>query len=279
MENNPQAASFPAEISLQVIQNLFASERLCIPAIFDQCHNQWDCEHSHLCASRKHYPLKPNSYLSSISPLLYEEGHKFFFRHNIFVFNMTPALYSADPDVPRTTATESDSALWKSARDPRTLELLKFVEPPLSAQEASHTSNPPRLMERFGGSIRHLVLCVKNQICDLQETGWEWPLKVDWTTLPHLETLCLDLQSYSRRGESEDAETPEEYDQKLSEGALSMECLNLKRLILVGLCSQLYYYNEDHKRRMEKLFGKCVAKGVKIEFLDREKTEKYYHPW
>ncbi|TVY15901.1 hypothetical protein LARI1_G004749 [Lachnellula arida] len=265
MENNPQAASFPAEISLQVIQNLFASERLCIPAIFDQCHNQWNCKYFHLCASRKYYPLKPNSYLSSISPLLYEEGHKFFFRHNIFVLNMTPALYSADPDVPRTTATESDSALWKSARDPRTLELLKFVEPPLSAQEVSHTSNPPRLMERFGGSIRHLAGNGHSRL-----TGRRCP-----TSRPFV-LICSRTRG---GGESEDAETPEEYDQKLSEGALSMECLNLKRLILVGLCSQLYYHNEDHKRRMEKLFGKCVAKGVKIEFLDREHTEKYYHPW
>ena len=41
-----------------------------------------------------------------------------------------------------------------------------------------------------------------------------------------------------------------------------MECLNLKRLILVGLCSQRYYLDNDHKRRMEKLFRKCVAKVV-----------------
>lgn len=277
MENNPQTASLPAELSLQIIQELFTPKWLCIPAIFDQCHNEWNCDRYHPSPVRKYYPLKPDSYLSSISPLLYEEGHKFFFRHNIFVFNMTPALYSADSDVPRMTPTES--APWKSARDPRTLELLKFVEPPLSAQKLSHKSNFPLFTERFSGSIRHLVLCVKNEICDLQETGWEWPLKVDWKTLPHLETLCLDLQSYSRREFSEDAETPEEYDQKLSEGALSMEGLNLKRLILVGLCSQLHYFDKDHKRRMEELFSKCVAKGVKIEFLDREQTEKYYYLW
>ncbi|TVY50154.1 hypothetical protein LOCC1_G000075 [Lachnellula occidentalis] len=275
----PQVASLPAELSLQIIQDLFAPEQLCIPAIFDQCPNQWNCDLYHPCALRKYYPLKPDSYLSSIGPLLYEEGHKFFFRHNVFVFNMTPAMYRGGLDVLYATPNESDSALWKSARDPRTLELLTFVEPHLSAQEASQTVNPPLLMDRFSGTIRHLVLRVKNEICDLQEAGWEWPLKVDWKTLPHLKTLCLDLQSYSRRESSEAAESQEEYDEKLSEGALSMECLNLKRLILVGLCSQQYYLDKDHKRRMEKLFGKCVAKGVKIEFLDREQTEQYYHQW
>ncbi|TVY46091.1 hypothetical protein LSUB1_G000027 [Lachnellula subtilissima] len=279
MENTPQAAPLPAELSLQIIQDLFAPEQPCIRAIFDQCHNQWNCELYHPCALRNYYPLKPDNYLSSISPLLYEEGHKAFFRHNVFVFNMTSAMYSRDSDARHTTLTESDSAVWKSARDPRTLQLLTFVEPLLSAQEAFHTSNHPLLMERFSGMIRHLVLCVKNEICDLQETGWEWPLKVDWKTLPYLETLCLDLQSYSRREWSEAAESHEEYEEKLSEGALSMECLNLKRLILVGLCSQQYYLDNDHIRRMEKLFRKCVAKGVKIEFLDREQTEQYYHPW
>ena len=199
MENTPQAAPLPAELSLQIIQDLFAPEKPCIRAIFDQCHNQWKCELDHPCALRNYYALKPDSYLSSISPLLYEEGHKAFFRHNVFVFNMTPAIYSRDSDAPRTTPTESDSALWKSARDPKTLQLLTFVEPLLTAQEAFHTSNPPLLIERFSGMIRHLSLCVKNEICDLQETGWEWPLQVDWRTLPHLETLCLDLQSYSRR--------------------------------------------------------------------------------
>jgi hypothetical protein len=85
-------------------------------------------------------------------------------------------------------------------------------------------------MERFGKLIRHLVLCVQNRDWSLREPGWEWPLKVDWKTLPHLDTLCLDIRSYSRRESSGSADLQEDDDEKLIEGAVSMECLNLKGL-------------------------------------------------
>jgi hypothetical protein len=47
-----------------------------------------------------------------------------------------------------------------------------------------------------------------------------------------------------------------------------MECLNLKRLVLIGLCSGEYWQNARHKSRMEKLIGNAVAEGIKIEFWD-----------
>jgi hypothetical protein len=57
----------------------------------------------------------------------------------------------------------------------------------------------------------------------------------------------------------------------LGAGAAKMECLNLKKLVLVGLCNgATYWQNAVHKTRMEELFGNAVAKEIKIEFWDWE---------
>lgn len=164
---------------------------------------------------------------------------------------------------------------WRLARDPRTLGFLNFVDSSPSAPGVSDSAHPPRVLQRFAEQIRHLVLCVDNNVWPQRETGWEWPLKVDWTTLPSLETLCLDLRSYSRKELGAVAESQEAYDGKLAKGAEFMECLDLKRLILVGLCSGPFYENRSHKRRVKNLFNKSVAKGGEIELWDWSGFEQW----
>jgi hypothetical protein len=164
---------------------------------------------------------------------------------------------------------------WRLARDPRTLGFLNFVDSSPSAPGLSNSAHPPRVLQRFAEQIRHLVLCVDNNVWPQRETGWEWPLKVDWTTLPSLETLCLDLRSYSRKELSAVAESQEAYDGKLAKGAELMEILDLKRLILVGLCSGPFYENRSHKRRVKNLFNKSVAQGGEIELWDWSGFEQW----
>jgi hypothetical protein len=73
------------------------------------------------------------------------------------------------------------------------------------------------------------------------QSDWDWRLKVDWTTLPDLRVLYLDLLPYSRCAYCSDVEGEEIYHEKLVAGAKRMSCLNLERLVLVGLC--FMYWN------------------------------------
>lgn len=161
----------------------------------------------------------------------------------------------------------SDSTAWMTACDPVAAALLKFPEF-LAYAEGSDVLLLCQIMQRFTKIMRHLVISVDNPDWRSSEAGWEWPLKIDWESLPHLETLCLDLQSYSRRDLSLNAESEDEYDKKVIEGAQRMKSLNLKRLISVGLCSGPFY-GKTHKHKVETLFRDLVRQGGSIEFWDK----------
>ena len=96
-------------------------------------------------------------------------------------------------------------------------------------------------------------------------------LMVDWKTLQNLETLVLDLRGYSYR-QLQDPELPQElYDEQLERGIKRMECLELKSLIIYGLCSgPEYWAKKQHRRRMEALFQHTLGKWGKLELQDDE---------
>jgi len=90
--------------------------------------------------------------------------------------------------------------------------------------------------------------------------------------LPNLQTLVLDLRGYSKR-QLQLEELPQElYDEQLESGAKRMQCLELKSLIIYGLCSGPEYWGKgQHRRRMEKLFGSALGKWGTLELRDEER--------
>jgi len=260
----------PPELQLLIVEYVFTTKPPCLRHLFSLCCDQWSCESGYHPSRVSKSPYHPDPSFSNITTLFYEEGHKYYYRHNVFVFNQSPPLYrdsfSMVQEIPRGLVSIHD--YWRLARDPGTLGFLNFVDDPPSAPGISDTIHPPRVLQRFAKQVRHLVLCVDNNVWPEREIGWEWPLMVDWTTLPDLETLCIDLRSYSRRELSAIAESQGAYESKLATGAKLMECLDLKRLTLVGLCSGAFYENKSHRQRVKKLFSSSVAKRVDIEFWD-----------
>ena len=90
--------------------------------------------------------------------------------------------------------------------------------------------------------------------------------------MPNLQTLVLDLRGYSYRQIQEEDILQELYDEQLESGAKRMECLELKSLIIYGLCSgQLYWGKGQHRRRMEELFESTLGKWGTLELRDEER--------
>jgi hypothetical protein len=104
---------------------------------------------------------------------------------------------------------------------------------------------------------------------------WDWPLKVDWKSLPNLKTLVLDLRTYSlgpeiAAGPAAWEAKEEQFEKKLLQGAKRMEGMNLHSLTIYGLCSCTYWQKNDHRRKIEKLFQKALAKDGGKLVLEEE---------
>jgi hypothetical protein len=123
--------------------------------------------------------------------------------------------------------------------------------------------------------IRHLVFTLEDDAEPVSDLAvrytWAWALTVDWSSLPNLETLVLDLRGYSYR-QLQDPEMPEDlYNEQLEAGAKRLKCLSLKSLVIYGLCSgPLYWDKVQHRKRMEKLFQPALGKLGKLELRDEE---------
>lgn len=97
---------------------------------------------------------------------------------------------------------------------------------------------------------------------------WDWPLKVDWITLPNLKTLLLDLRICSLAPQL-GPEAEIEYDRMVEEGAKRMEVLSLKSLMVHGLCG-----DEDKKRRAREMFAVALAKEGELQLYGFEDTKE-----
>ncbi|KAK6586252.1 hypothetical protein PZA11_001309 [Diplocarpon coronariae] len=98
---------------------------------------------------------------------------------------------------------------------------------------------------------------------------WDWQLKVDWESLPNLKHLVLDLRTYSALS---DAGALFEIDEILAAGARRMRGLNLKSLIIYGLCSSDLTRDVlgKHQQVIKSLFEGSLATDGTLELRDEE---------
>lgn len=124
-------------------------------------------------------------------------------------------------------------------------------------------------VNHYRQGIRHIVFVTEHsEDANEYQFDWDWQLKVKWDTLPKLETLVLDLRQYSSSPRWPIQMTAEVYDTKIKAGARAIECLNLKLLVIYGLCSGDFFENKQHQARMQSLFERALHKYGKLVFKD-----------
>jgi len=220
------------------------------------------------------------------------EANKFFFRHNIFVFNQTGgfqtsagqrSIYQRAIDNVD-NGTEMTMSDWQELRDPAATRLLDFIDRPdwkgkgsISFHHEYRGDRSYKVVDKYRYSIRHLVIGLFHPWAWVIEPDWAWPLKIDWTTLPNLEFLQLDLTTYSRRHVMKILLFEDEvYEQVLEEGAKKLACLKLKKFVLVGLCSFATYFEDAaHKRKMWEMFRPALRQGGELVFKDQAYVESW----
>lgn len=219
---------------------------------------------------------------NKLSHLKFQACLKVFYSHNVFLFG---SRYGGDAPLREKVkaalrGTRSPKHIskreWNLLRDPVATRLLEFIDEPGWKNKGSSSFRQPTWAVDFQKSdeYRHLIksICIKLSNPYITEfvPDWDWPLKIDWKSLPRLEYLQLDLRTYSRHPwiQMGDYYTPEQYQVLLQRGAERMKCLNLKKLTLVGLCSYWNWGNKDHERKMDALFRPAVRYGGFITFVD-----------
>jgi hypothetical protein len=268
----------PGELQRMVIAETVVPQPRCIKHVFGHCHNPWECKYAHPINSASQAVL-PSSCYTSICRLVHKEGYKAFFQNNVFVFKSLhrtyPRLHSTDPEEIRIWFRSLDSLSIRD-RDPRALRILDFLDVPIDSN--LHIQSGDGSYEHIGTyrrMIRHLVFTLEDDAEPVSDLAvrytWAWALTVDWSSLPNLETLVLDLRGYSYR-QLQDPEMPEDlYNEQLEAGAKRLKCLSLKSLVIYGLCSgPLYWDKIQHRKRMEKLFQPALGKLGKLELRDEE---------
>jgi hypothetical protein len=271
---------FSAEVQIQIAQDSIV-QNVCIDHVFGECFDPWSCENgTHEVTPQ----VTPNPCITSICPLLHHEGHKFFFRNNIFVFNQLgarlprrspSAAISPNPSSPLTVDQRWQALVRERAgreRDDRASRLLEYFDIPEwkgKGPEDVCYDKSYNDVDNYRYEIRHLVFRSGLGPTDPHQE-WYWALKIDWTTLPHLETLYLDLRKYSEFIFKEHNWSIQDgMNDALSFLAHRMQVLHLRKLVIHGLCSGPGAWdNEEHKSFIEGLFEPAVAKDGKLEFVD-----------
>lgn len=95
-----------------------------------------------------------------------------------------------------------------------------------------------------------------------------WPLYIDWTCLPSLETLYLDLRacvSHELNGRLE-----RKYKDRIRSRAGRLPKGKLKKLVVAGLCSPFVYLpgDTDWEAEILSLFQLAMAKGFTAKFAE-----------
>ena len=262
----------PAEITLLIVQAVIAGEKEpCLGFITkgaDGCFEPWTCKLSHPAVGE---PVQGfiSSNMTAVCMLFRHEAYTAYYRNNTFMFHST----GGDDALLERARTGALDIPWEDLRDPRATRLLDFVDHPEWKNSGSRFFKDT-IRYQHSDAYRHLIRRIVINVEPIYnldfQPDWDWPLKVDWRTLPDLEFLQLDLRGYSRLGSS--GPVPESAGrcyETLAEGAQRMECLNLKRLVLVGLRSFRPLLSGPHLRdRLELLFRPAMAPGGEIECLD-----------
>jgi hypothetical protein len=286
----------PGELQRTVITEAVVPQPKCIKHLFGHCHNPWECragahtEESPTLFDSDMAPCTPSTCYTSRCQLIHSEGYRAFFQHNVFVFKSRhctlrrPSFHTNSENV-RGWFRSLDH-MSNLERDYRATRLLDFIDAPeckgqgslefqIKISQFDEGSYDHDCVDKYRYTIRHLVFTLDSEERPVSSLAfrhtWAWALTVDWNTLPNLETLVLDLRGYSYR-QLQDLELPQElYDEQLERGAKRMECLELKSLIIYGLCSGPEYWDKiQHRRAMEALFQPALGKWGKLELRDEE---------
>lgn len=186
----------PMEIQLQILKEASLPPTWCLELIFEETHDKWSCD---VCRQMTHAGMMETTptvtldvRLNTVCRVYYEESHKNFYKHHLFVFNKEPTRIPAEGTEPPT-----------HIRDPRALRLLRFIDMPAEAAPESTLASPltethtsadsenwvkpfksPHSPEEFRASVQHLVLYVHPHITsDKKQLDWFWPLMVDVSSL------------------------------------------------------------------------------------------------
>lgn len=276
-------AQLPDELHSKVVEKMIVPQRPCLDHIFGTCMDPWSCPNgSHWDLRDLRRTIVPCSALTSLNTFIHDEGHKLFFQNHIFVFNGYIEVYlhlfpspTRFPLVVTREDVERMELKGQELRDRYATRLLDFVDRPDWVGKGSKKFQINSQDQEFGDidsyrhTIQHLVFTAGSAERSMKyRPGWDWPLKVDWTKLPRLKTLFLDLKYYSFSPRYPNLLTQEELDSKLEKGAKSMECLKLQRLVIYGVCSGAFYEDQTHRERMTSLFETALNVHGTLEFRD-----------
>jgi hypothetical protein len=285
----PQLHNFlhqlPGELQRMIIAETVVPQPQCIKHVFGHCYNPWECQDGAHTFDSVEPRVTPSTCYTSKCQLVHEEGHKAFFQNNVFIFKSRVRVLFKRPPTGSEAIREWFHKLdfnHRSYRDYRATRLLEFVDSPEWKCKGSElfrnygNDSSYQHIDEYRHIIRHLVFRMgdneKPYVQRVLHPNWAWALKVDWKTLPGLQTLVPDLKGYSYCQLQTPALPQELFDEQLGAGAKRMECLNLKSLIIYGLCSGPDYWGKkQHKRKMEKLFLPALAQSGKLELCDEER--------
>ncbi len=281
---NLDLRKLPLEIKIRILDFVLLQRPPCLSTLFRGSCSVFPCEFDHgddgLCGS---FPVTPRLDISSISePYFLHEMQKSFFRNHTFVFgklsigilelNTRWRAGITSNDTPP-DGLDSGINLFVDNRDPRATRLLEFIDRPGWKGKGSSNFKWDKsysYVDKHRHRIQHLVLSAEEHleaaVHEYDARDWDWPLKVDWKSLPNLKTLVLDLRTYSlgpeiAAGPSVWETKEEQFEEELLEGAKKMESMNLHSLTIYGLCSCTYWQKKDHRRKIERLFQKVLAKN------------------
>lgn len=262
----------PAELELQILAAALIPAQPCVPRYFEQCHDIWSLPHKLLNHDLNKPLIMPPMNLLSVSTTWREEGLKYFFANNTFIFNTNP--YDLD-ELPRPQFDGEE--IWQELRDPHATRLLDFIDRPDWKDAGSklwnhnfsylqpHTSH----IDRHRHSIRKLALIYQPEkgraTTSPEFSDWDWILKLDWKSLPDLEILYLDLKGM-------EAVKPWGHAngrvlRSIMECVDQMKCLSLKKLILMNLVAA-----EAEKEDWRNLWRDALGLGGEIEvYIDESR--------
>ncbi|CAG8977334.1 hypothetical protein HYALB_00009206 [Hymenoscyphus albidus] len=286
-----KVSELPPELQLKILEELAVPPFPSLECLFEDFHEPWNCS---ACKDTeidaygwKLWPITLDPRISTVCRSFYEEGHKMLYKHHTFVFHQRPEALRSFYDIGGTAL---------GIRDRLAVLLLNFIDindfyayrrnPTLGTNRAQGTQTslsihmPNSIDSRipfkslqnpaeFRASVQHLVLVVHPRVTqDMspeESNDWDWPLKVDWTTLPKLKTLCLDLRGINNYRKFKGGGS---CLRRIKKGASRMKGLNLEKLVIVGLCTDEFYYKEAYKQRVRRIFSLALSKTGKLEFKD-----------
>lgn len=103
---------------------------------------------------------------------------------------------------------------------------------------------------------------------ETEASDWNWILKVDWETLPDLETLYLDFSCTGPWSGWDDV--PLSVIPSVKDCAKGMKCLSLKKLVLMNVSLGPGGIDvEEEKRKFERLWkGAFGDEGELVVVMD-----------